>query len=364
MTLEAINARPPRRHTHKPNGGASDIRCPYCGQLITRQEFEKIRAKIQTEERARIAKAEETFKEKLAREQQQAAAKAKAEIEKAKREAATQIEKAKREAVAREAGIRQQATKAATAALAPKINEAVNAEKQRAYAEKLRLTEQLEDMKRRLEKKTAGELGDEAEMDLFSTLSREFPGDQIVRVPKGRTGADILHDVVHNGVIVGRIVFDSKNHARWSSRFVTKLASDLIEHHGDHAVLSSSVYPSRTRKPHVVDRVIVAHPAHVLVLTTLLRRQIIAVHESRIGNTARDEKRDTLYDFIVSDRCAQLLNRINSLSDDVLELDAKEESTHRTVWKRRAELIKAIQGAHSEIASEIEQIIGATDAPL
>ena len=167
MSLKSVNDHPARRHTLKPNGNADNTLCPYCGQPITRQEFKEIRARIETEERARIAKAEQTLREKVAREQQEVAAKAKAEIDKAKKDAAAQIEKAKREGAAREASIRQQATKAATAALAPKITEALNAEKQRSYAERLKLTEQLEDMKRRLEKKTAGELGDEAEISLL-----------------------------------------------------------------------------------------------------------------------------------------------------------------------------------------------------
>jgi hypothetical protein len=44
--------------------------------------------------------------------------------------------------------------------------------------------------------------------------------------------------------------------------------------------------------------------------------------------------------------------------------EAKEERAHRTVWKRRADLIKAIQGIHGEISSEIDQIIGSVDASL
>jgi|SRR6516164_275851 len=124
-------------HTIHRNLGARGARCPYCGQQIG-QDVEKISA--------RIAKAEQTLKDKVAREQQQAIAKAQAEMEKAKTDAAAQIEKTKREAAAQEAAIRQQATKAANAAVAPRIVEAVNAEKQRLYAENLKLTEQLEDM--------------------------------------------------------------------------------------------------------------------------------------------------------------------------------------------------------------------------
>jgi hypothetical protein len=59
------------------------------------------------------------------------------------------------------------------------------------------------------------------------------------------------------------------------------------------------------------------------------------------------------------DRCTQLLARISSLSDDVLELDAKEESSHRSVWKRRSDMLRAIHTVHAEFTAEIDQIIGA-----
>jgi hypothetical protein len=349
-----------RRQAQRANGPDNEPRCPYCGAPLTRKEFDEIRRLIEAEERARIGNVEQNLKERFALEQQQLATKAKTEVEKARREAAAQVVKAKRDAAAREAAIRQEAAKSATAALAPKIAQAVSAEKAKAYTEKLKLTEQLDDMKRRLEKRTAGELGDEAEIDLFDALRREYPIDQIARVPKGRAGGDILHDVVHNGVVVGRVVLDSKNHSRWSSRFISKLASDLIEHRADHAVLSSSVFPTGARQLHVVDGVIIAHPARVVVLVALLRRQIIATHLLKLGNSMRDEKRDELYGFITSDRCTQLLDRIGSLSSDVLELDAKEESSHRTVWKRRSDLIRAIHGVHGEFTAEIERIITGT----
>lgn len=358
MTLEAINARPPRRHTHKPNGGASDIRCPYCGQLITRQEFEKIRAKIETEERARIAKAEETLREKLAREQQQAAAKAKAEIEKAKKEAATQIEKAKSEAVAREAGIRQQATKAATAALAPKINEAVNAEKQRSYAEKLKLTEQLEDMKRRLEKKTAGELGDEGETSVLDVLKREFVGDDITRVPKGQSGADIIHRVVHNGKLSGTIIYDCKNHKRWLHSFTAKLRKDQVAEGADHAVLVAAVFPSGSQQLAVHDGVVIVHPARVIAVAHLLRRHTVQMHGLRLGNEARTEKTEKLYEFMTSDRASHLWDQIANATNELEALDRSEKISHERTWARRADVIQSLKEAHRSFGDAIDRVTG------
>jgi flagellum-specific peptidoglycan hydrolase FlgJ len=138
--------------TTRRNLAVAEARCPYCGQSITHQEFDKIRSRIEAEERTRIAQAEQTLRDKYAQEKEQAATKAKAEIDRAKKDAAAQVEKAKREVAAREAAIRHEATKAATAALAPKIAGAVAVERKQAFAEKLRLNAQLEGMKREIER--------------------------------------------------------------------------------------------------------------------------------------------------------------------------------------------------------------------
>jgi hypothetical protein len=370
MTLKTINVRPIRGHTHRPNSSAGDALCPYCGQSITRQEFEKIRARIEVEERARIAKAEQALKDQLACEQQQAAAKMKAEVDKAKRDAAAQVEKAKREAASREAAIRQAATKAATAALAPKVAEAVNAEKQRAYSEKLRLTEQLEDMKRRLEKKTAGELGDELEMDLLSALQREFAGDQIAtadaisRVPRGRHGADIIHRVVHNSTVCGTIIYECKNHKRWLNSFTTKLRQDQIAEQADHAALVSTVFPAAAQQLAVRDGVVIVHPARVIAVANLLRRQTIQVHLLRLGNEARAEKTAKLYAFMTSDRATHLWDQIAQVTNDLLDLDRAETASHQKTWTRRADLVRAVKSVHAEFSAAIDRIIGGTEESL
>ena len=360
MARTTAQSRPDQGHTHQPNGAAAAIeRCPWCGSKITRNEFERIRLEIADRERERAAAAEQQFRQQFAREHQKALATAKTEVDKARKDASALVAQAKRNAAAREAAIRQQAMEAAAAALGPKIASAVNAEKARGQVERHKLTQELDRLKARLEQRRANELGDEAEVDLFEALRHEFPGDRIVRVAKGQSGADVLHDVVHQGTVVGRLVLDSKNHGRWSNSFVSKIASDLITHRGDHAIVSSTLMPTGVRQPfHLIDGVIVAQPARVVVLVALLRRHLVALHLLKLGNAGRDEKRDDLYAFITSERCAQLFDRIGSLTSALSGLDEKEESAHRTVWKRRTELIRSIQGIHSEFTAEIETILG------
>jgi len=360
MTLETKNSHPRRQHAHKPNGVEGDIRCPYCGQPITRQDFEKIRSRIEAEERARISEAEQALREKLAREQQQAITKAQAEVEKAKKDAAAQVERAKRDAASREAAIRQQATKAATVALAPRIAEAVAAERKQAFAEKLRLNEQLENMKREIERSRAFELGESGELDLLTTLTQQFSavGDKISRVPKGRNGPDIFHDIVVSGSVIGRIIYDSKNHKKWQSAFTRRLRQNMIDHGADHGILSTAAFPSNARQIFLRDGVVVAAPGRVVVLAELLRRQIVQMHALRLTNQSRIEKTAELYAFITSDRFTHLFEQLGALTDQMIELDAKETSAHQTTWKRRSELVRGVQRLNAEFIGEVERITG------
>src|SRR5439155_27320127 len=77
--------------------------------------------------------------------------------------------------------------------------EAINAEKARAFEENQKLATKVTDLQRALENKTAEELGEGAEVNLLDALKKEFPDDKISPIPKGAPGADILHVVMLRG---------------------------------------------------------------------------------------------------------------------------------------------------------------------
>src|SRR5262249_46890854 len=130
-----------------------------------------------------------------------------------------------------------------------KLAEAVNAERAKQFGEKLKLEEQLQEMQRRLQKKTANELGDEGELDLFEALRHEFPSDQVERVKKGKEGGDILHRIIgQSGQICGTIIYDVKNTSRFMSKYLTKLRADQLREEADHAVLSTQAFPAGTQQ--------------------------------------------------------------------------------------------------------------------
>ena len=323
---------------------------------------------------------------------------AKKAAEERARERGEALEKAKQDAVTNEAAAREQARKIAEAAAAVKIaeaeqakksaeqqlqaaktdqenvlgqrlkeqrealekanSEALNAEKAKAFNEKLKVEEQLQAVTRQLQQKTAEELGEGAEVDLFEALKSEFQDDRISRVDKGVAGPDIVHDVVHNGRICGCIIYDSKNRSAWRHDYVTKLRQEQLAANADHAILSTLVFPAGKRQVHLHDGVLIANPARVVALVELLRKQIIQSSGLRLSNKAREEKTNKLYEFITSDQATQLLDHIEARTEDLLELDVKEQKAHTATWKTRGQLVRTVQRSRADFVSQIDRIIG------
>src|ERR1051325_4401534 len=223
------------------------------------------------------------------------------------------------------------------------MTEAVNTEKVKAFEEKTKLTEQLAEMQRRLERKTAHELGEPAEVDLFQVLEAAFPRDRVSRVPKGRPGADIIIEVFQHDEAIGSIVIDCKNHARWSNRFTEKLRSDQIAAKSDFSILSSTVFPTGERQLAMKDGVIIAHPQRVLALVQLLRRQIIDNHRLKLTADERQSKAERLFAYMVSPEAGEEFERLHKATDALIEIEVREVESHRLVWRKRGELLHDVQ---------------------
>jgi hypothetical protein len=356
-TLQADAARPIAPHAHTPNGLAPEAQCPYCGQPISRKDFETIRARIEAEEKVRLAKLEKAL-----------ASKAQTEIHKAKLEAARlanqQIKKAKAD---QEALIRARLN-AEREAGAKRLVEAVTAEKVKAFEDKTRLTDQLAEMQRKLEKKTAFDLGEQPEVDLFEALETAFPDDRVWRVVRGQPGPDVVVEVIHNGSVVGKIVLDSKNHKRWSNAFTSKLRADQLAEGdaggADFGILATSVFPkdARSTRLHIQDGVIVTEPALVVVLVHLLRRQIIQNHTLKLSAEARSEKADELYAFILSPAYSDMLDRMLARLAELESMQAKEITDHQSVWKKRTGLTDVIRAVIGEFSAAVSTIIAGEPA--
>jgi hypothetical protein len=369
MTLLQLN-RQPKAHAH-----AQGDLCPLCEQPIGQDIARRIEGRMREQQEAAIAQA----RAEMAAAAEQAVAAARSEA-KAHAEAAAmarladvqvqlaQAEEARAAAAAQIAAL-QAEQRAAVEKRVAEIQEVITRQKEDLQREKevailaekqkvLKLTSELADLQRKLEGKTAHELGEGSEVDLFEQLRSAFEGDRIQRVPKGVNGADVIHEVVHNGRTCGKIVYDAKNRDAWQNGFAVKLNADKLAQGADHAILSSNKFPKDKREIHLQDGVVVAAPARVLAIVEILRDQLIRLHELRVSNEQRDSKTEELYAFITSEHCKQLIAQVEGQAGKMLDLDAREQEAHRRVWDQRKKLINAVQKARGDLAFEIDRIIG------
>jgi hypothetical protein len=367
------------RPARRPHAHAHGDLCPLCEQPIGQDIARRIEERMREQQEVAVAKARaETA---AAAEQAIAAARSEARAEaKAQAEAAAlarladiqarlaEAEQARSDAAAQVAAL-QAEQQAAVEKRVAEVQETLMRQKEDLQREKeaavlaekakvLKLTSELADMQRKLEGKTAHELGEGSELDLFEQLRSTFASDRIQRVPKGVNGADVIHEVVHNGRVCGKIVYDAKNRDAWQNTFAVKLNTDKLAQGADHAILASNRFPRDKREIHLQDGVIVAAPARVAAIVEMLRDQLVRMHELRVSNEARGSKTEALYGFITSEHCRQLIGQVEAQAGKMLDLDAKEQEAHRRLWDTRKKLIHSVQKARGDLSFEIDRIIG------
>lgn len=412
-------ATPQPIRSSQPHIHVAGANCPVCDQPIPNEKVEQVRAKVEARERELSDAVTARLKNEFAQEKVQIQTNANAVLEQHKKDSAATLEALKSEFATREAAAREEAARTAKAEAAQQIEsltqanaalqqsaqekiaeaqrekatalqqyqtlqanheeivsqrvletreameksktEAVNAIKSEHFEEKQKLTTKLEDLTRQLEKKTAEERGEGAEVNLFEALKAEFPRDQIRRVGKGSQGADIIHEIVHNHKVCGRIVYDCKDRNAWRNDYTTKLREDQIAAKAEHAILASRVFPAGEKQLCEQNGVLIANPARVIALVQVIRRHVVHIHTLKLSNEKRQQKTVALYEFITSERCNQLLERVDSHAEELLKLQAKEKKDHDALWKKQGTLLRGVQKAKGDLSAEIDRIIESTD---
>ena len=217
-------------------------------------------------------------------------------------------------------------------------------------------------LQRQLQEKTANELGDGAEIDLYEELRSLFPSDDIKRVPKGQPGADIHHEVYYKAQSCGKIVYDSKNRKDWKDEYASKLRADQTEARAEHAILSSCFFPGGEKELCIRNHVIVVNPGRACYIAQLLRDGLVDMHIRNLSVKERTGKMAQLYQLIVSPQFKQKLGELDRLTDQLLELDVEENRAHQNVWKKRGLLMKQLKNMTKEIDTDISSIIERSDA--
>jgi hypothetical protein len=219
------------------------------------------------------------------------------------------------------------------------------------------------DLKRKLEQGSQQLQGEALELSLEALLKSAFPLDEILPVPKGVNGADLIQRVRSpSGVVCGTILWEAKQTKGWQPAWLRKLKDQQREIGAELAVIVTAVMPKDAREPFLreadvwVSRFEAARP-----LAEALRAMLVEVHRQREANLGRSEKAEVLYNYLCS---AQFAQRLKAVYDGITairqDLDAEKAAMAR-IWKKREAQLGRMQDGMLAVVGDLQ---GLSDSAL
>jgi hypothetical protein len=207
------------------------------------------------------------------------------------------------------------------------------------------------DLKRKLEQGSQQTQGEALELSLEAMLRAAFPLDEILPVPKGMTGADLLQRVrAPSGACCGTIIWEAKQTKAWQPAWLRKLKDDQQAVGAEAAVIVTASMP-KDRSGHCGEpflresEVWIARFDAARPLAEALRSALLELHKCRIANQGRSEKMERLYAYICS---PQFTQRVKAVVEGFTvmrrELEAERMAAARMFKKREMQLTRMTEG--------------------
>ncbi len=178
---------------------------------------------------------------------------------------------------------------------------------------------------------------------LKALLESNFPIDNISDVEKWIKGADIIQEVRSEyGQSVGIIAWESKNTKAWSDGWVEKLKEDRLRVNADISILVTAVLPKWVEKFGLYKGVWLVEWEYALPIAHMLRGQIESMSHLRSSLVSKDEKMETLYNYLTSakfkDKVENIIDAFRQMQDQV----AEERRAFESRWKKREQLLEQV----------------------
>src|SRR3954466_3098728 len=214
------------------------------------------------------------------------------------------------------------------------------------------------DLKRKLEQGSQQLQGEALELSLEAMLKSAFPLDEILPVPKGVNGADLIQRVRSpTGLLCGTILWEAKQTKAWQPAWLRKLKDEQQEIGAEFAVIVTASMPKEGREPFLRDSdVWITRYEAARPLAELLRCALLELAKQRQANLGRREKMEVLYSYICS---PQFAGRLKSLYDGFVvmreELEA-EKAAFARIWKKREAQLTRMQDGLLSVVGDLQGI--------
>lgn len=246
--------------------------------------------------------------------------------------------------------IEEEASKKATEAQQSRIDQL---NKQLSDATKAK-----DELARKLEQGSQQTQGEVQEIKLEEILKAEFIYDDILPVPKGVTGADVIQVVkTKAGVECGKIIWESKKTKSWTEGWIQKLKEDQRGVKADIAVLVSSVLPEGVTGISLRDGVWVCDIKLAVSIATAIRQTLELVCREKTMSVGKNEKMEILYSYLTGTEFKQRIEAIVEAFSSMNESLKKERIAYEKIWSEREMQIKKVIKNTVGIYGELNGVI-------
>ena len=194
-------------------------------------------------------------------------------------------------------------------------------------------TKAKDDLARKLEQGSQQTQGEVLELELEELLKLEFPQDEILPVPKGVKGADIIQKVFdRSGRECGQIVWESKKTKAWSEGWIQKLKDDQRAIKADLAVIVSAVLPESAKGFAFREGVWICDIKLIAALATALRINLESITREKAMSVGKNEKMEILYTYLTGVEFKQRVEAIDEAFSNMHEGLRKERMAYEKIW--------------------------------
>ncbi len=221
------------------------------------------------------------------------------------------------------------------------------------------LTRQIEELKRKLQQGSEQLQGEALESLLEETLSHAFAVDTIEQVPKGIKGPDLVHKICKpSGEVCAIIAWEAKRTKEWRNDWIDKLKADLPRLNAHLGIIVTSALPDGIKLFGSIRGIVVtSYEAHIPV-ATLIRAQLMDLHMMKEAGFDSDDKKDTLYNYLLS---PQFRQRVESIADPLVQMKADLDREVRAMegsWSKRKKQIEMAAIGVAKMFGDMQGIVG------
>lgn len=377
------------------------IKCPYCGNEISKPEFDKIQDRIKAELEQKVKDERETSLKEIEdmklelkkkaerideeieqrtlqkikqREQQiveQAIKEAKVEL-KEKEDKIKQMEQKELEWLRKERALteRERTLELTVEKRLSEESKQIWEKASRTTAESLNLQLQekdhtidalkksLDDLQRKVQSGSAQIRGEIQETILEELLRDIFPQDKIDPISPGKPGGDVLETVCDKaGRACGIILWESKQTKAWSNDWLKKARDDQRRVSADMVVIVTHALPKEIQNFASIEGVLVIKEEFISGIAEILRRSLINISHQKLTEEQKDQKMSALYGYMTSKEFIQKIVGIVDAHKQIQEILDRERSAHEKIWSQRSKLQLQIVQQAAQLYGDVSGLL-------